>query len=63
MKENNLTKDGTEHIVKGLKTFCKKIGLNSGAIYQVINGNYKQHKGWICMRWDQESESLNNVMA
>jgi group I intron endonuclease len=38
--------DGTEHVVHGIKRFCKEHGLNSANLMRVAKGIYTHHKGW-----------------
>lgn len=39
-------KDGTEIFVEHIPTFAKEHNLQACKIYQCINGDRKQHKGW-----------------
>ena len=43
-----LDPEGQEYLVAGglIKQFCKDAGLDSSNINSVLNGKYKQHKGW-----------------
>jgi hypothetical protein len=47
--------DGTMQIVKGLKTFCKINNINSGNMFEVANGNRKQHKGFKVSKYEDST--------
>ena len=40
--------EGQEYLIAGglIHQFCKDTGLHSGCIFTMLNGKYKQHKGW-----------------
>lgn len=38
--------EGHEVSFKGLRRFCHTMGLNRSCMVKVLNGKYKQHKGW-----------------
>lgn len=39
---------GRVRVIKGLKEFCRKKGLDSGTMTKVAQGKYPSHKGWNC---------------
>ncbi len=53
--------NGIDFAIKGLLDFCKKNGLNDGAMSAVANGRGDSHKGYMCEHMDNNSRIIGDI--